>query len=460
MEVDVIDWKLIGACNLRCGHCYGPPKSEQALPLEDLLTVTERFEQVGTQWVVVTGGEPLLVPGIERVLERMSTRGIKVALSTNSSFFRRYQDMIERHVSSLNIPLDGSTPEIHALSRHDERTFHSFFDVLDHYRDHPEKKPPLIRVGTVYSTATQDDLLAMAQLLEPYADVFDMWKIYELIDYEFQPERRQSLLHPNGRFSGDMNRLLGGTPIADKIMVSPAYRRDKAYFMINPQGELILPTDINGVTHEIVLGNFLTDPLEELVEEWRQRVVPTDYFENHTHYRRQEPESIENEIKLRIENPALVRNALKHLGADYSTTETQSDTYFARENGVEGENIRVRAVSSSEGEHYGYLTYKSPLDTEAKFLKRDEHQTRVDDPSATLTILESLGYKVVDRITKIRELYHLGRLEIALDYVEGLGHFIEVEGDDTSIMSVVSILGLQAANHINKSYSALRDEKQ
>ena len=31
MIIKAIDWKLIGTCNLRCLHCYGPPKTERVL---------------------------------------------------------------------------------------------------------------------------------------------------------------------------------------------------------------------------------------------------------------------------------------------------------------------------------------------------------------------------------------------------------------------------------------------
>lgn len=290
-NVDVIDWKLIGTCNLRCLHCYGPPKAERALPFEDLIKIVKVFGILRPEWVVLTGGEPLLVSGIGELMAELSKLGIKIALSTNSYFFRRHQEVIEKHVSSLNIPLDGSTPEIHALSRMDTRSFHSFFDVLEHYNRDPSKKPELLRVGSVYSAANQNDFLAMAELLRPFQAIIHSWKIYELIEYEFQPELRKPIVHVRDTFERAMRRLKAGISpeFAKKLKIAAATQRDKAYFMVNPRGYLVLPTDVGGVTFEKPLGSVLLEPLSELICKWQMAILANNYYGNHgLHYTSEE----------------------------------------------------------------------------------------------------------------------------------------------------------------------------
>lgn len=285
MKIDIVDWKLIGTCNLRCLHCYGPLKKEKPLPLEQLLTLISKFEELKLSWVVITGGEPLIVPNIDTVMRTLKQVGVKIALSTNSTFFRRFQKLIEECVSSLNIPLDGSTPQTHAASRMDEKSFHTFFDVLEHYHHCPERKPEILRVGSVYSKATHGDFVAMAQLLEPYARLIDTWKIYEIIDYEFQPELRQPIMHEHDTFGEEMAKLLEQTDLAPKITLAPAKSRDKAYFMVNPRGDVVVPTDKGGMTYEIPIGNLLTMPLAEVVANWQQYIAPDNYYLNHRlHY--------------------------------------------------------------------------------------------------------------------------------------------------------------------------------
>lgn len=285
MKLDIVDWKLIGTCNLHCLHCYGPPKSEKSLPLEQLLTIISKFQEMNLEWVVVTGGEPLVVPDISTVMKRLKEVGVKIALSTNSTFFRRFQELIEECVSSLNIPLDGSTPQIHAASRMDEKSFHTFFDILEFYRLYPERKPEILRVGSVYSKVTRGDFVAIARLLEPYITVIDSWKIYEIIDYEFQPELRKPIMHEHDIFGEEMAGLLGQTVLAPKVNIASATSRDKAYFMVNPRGDVVVPTDKEGTTYEIPVGNLLTMPLEQIVVNWQQSIISVNYYLNHhIHY--------------------------------------------------------------------------------------------------------------------------------------------------------------------------------
>ncbi len=286
MLVDIVDWVLLGKCNLRCLHCHGPDKHIRSLPEPSLRLIATRLAVMKPTWVVLTGGEPLLVPEFGVVVRQLAESGIKVALSTNTTLFLKFEKLIRDYVSSLNIPLDGSTAAIHAASRKNESSFHTFLGVLNHYRNNPDRRPPILRVGSVYSSASRGDFLAIARLLEPYADLIDTWKIYELVNHEVQPDLRRTIIHQHGWFAEEMETLLtSGSPLAEKILVAPASGRNKAFFMINPQGMLVVPTNVDGVTRELEIGHFLETPLNELIAKWSNHVTSENYYGNHKgHY--------------------------------------------------------------------------------------------------------------------------------------------------------------------------------
>lgn len=285
MKINTVDWKLLGSCNLGCLHCYGPPKHQKHLPLRSLLKIINRFAELKVRRVVLTGGEPLLVKGIDIVLSKLAEHNISIALSTNTCFFGKYQRFIEEYVYALNIPIDGPTPEIHSLSRMDTSSFYSCLELLRYYRTNPARKPTLIRVGTVYSNATAGTFVQMANLLEPFASVISAWKIYELMEYEFQPELRARIRPKHGDFEREMVGLLTATSFSSKIIPSPASGRDRAYFMVNPLGQLVLPIETDGVTKETILGNFVDDHLHALIKKWERDIDLNKYNSNHEgHY--------------------------------------------------------------------------------------------------------------------------------------------------------------------------------
>lgn len=288
MVVDTVDWKLIGSCNIRCLHCYGPKKTDKALPKNKLMDIVEIYGRMGIEWVVLTGGEPLLVEGIDDIMKSLDERGISIGLSTNTAFFDKHAEAIEKYVSSLNIPLDGSTPEIHARSRDDTTTYESFFRVLEHYMKPKSKKPDLLRVGTVVSRANRGDLINIAHRLKPYMEIIDTWKIYELIDYEFQPALRKPILGDGQEFEEELKGLFSqDNPLRSKIKIARAKARDRAYFMVNPKGIVVVPTDIDGRTYEIGIGSILEQPLDGVIARWEEYVSRKNYLQNHAlHYQR------------------------------------------------------------------------------------------------------------------------------------------------------------------------------
>jgi len=115
---------------------------------------------------------------------------------------------------------------------------------------------------------------------------------------------------------------------------------------------------------------------------------------------------------------------LARRGAQLLADRRERDVYFAapdRDFAETDEALRLRTV-----EDRTTLTYKGPkIDPRTK--TRRELSVDVDDPIAAAALLEALGYRRVGAVSKHRRVYELGRTEIALDNVEGLGSFVEAE---------------------------------
>ena len=110
------------------------------------------------------------------------------------------------------------------------------------------------------------------------------------------------------------------------------------------------------------------------------------------------------------------------------------------------------------------LTYKGPLvDAESK--TRAEHETAVADGDTAAGILAGLGFEPAAVVEKDRTFFRLDGYTVSLDTVDGLGEFVEVEGEAAGEDDVADVregaadvlrgLGLDPDDQIRTSYLGL-----
>ena len=162
---------------------------------------------------------------------------------------------------------------------------------------------------------------------------------------------------------------------------------------------------------------------------------------------------IEVEVKARA-FPGM-RERIESLGALLVGRESHRDIYFnspRRDFRKSDEAFRLRI--KEEGAR---LTYKGPkLDRDTK--SRRELTVEIDCPETMEQILISLGFFRAGEVRKSRTKYRLGEATVALDEVEGLGSFVEVElaggvewsGEKEKVLAILRELG--AGESIRSSY--------
>ncbi len=111
-------------CNFRCRYCMPRERfGEQHtfLPRRALLSFEEieRFVSaclpLGLSKVRITGGEPLLRPGVPALVQRLSTLGVETALTTNASLLRDQAPLLANSgLDRVTVSLDAIDPQTHA----------------------------------------------------------------------------------------------------------------------------------------------------------------------------------------------------------------------------------------------------------------------------------------------------------------------------------------------------------
>jgi len=136
-------------------------------------------------------------------------------------------------------------------------------------------------------------------------------------------------------------------------------------------------------------------------------------------------DSVERELKFAGVELSALRERLAQLEAERVNAAAFEDNWIFDRGGelVQGDRL-LRLRIDGQG---ALLTFKGPPRFEENVKIRAEHETRIDDPDRMRAILESLGYQIVKRYQKMREVWRLGGVTISLDHTP-IGDFAEFEG--------------------------------
>ena len=67
-------------CNLSCAYCNEYDRVSPPVPLETMYGRLDKLAQLGTAAVIISGGEPLLHPDLDRIIARIRRHGMLAAL--------------------------------------------------------------------------------------------------------------------------------------------------------------------------------------------------------------------------------------------------------------------------------------------------------------------------------------------------------------------------------------------
>lgn len=97
------------ACNCRCIMCdiWKDNKNLKQLTEEDINGLLDAFRKLGTQQVVMSGGEALLHPNFFRFCEILKRRGIKISLLSTGLTLEKNAEQLVRLVGDIIVSLDG-----------------------------------------------------------------------------------------------------------------------------------------------------------------------------------------------------------------------------------------------------------------------------------------------------------------------------------------------------------------
>lgn len=165
---DIIIWEITDYCPLGCKHCYLPSKNKNIFSHNDIEKVFDIINKSGVYQVQLTGGEPLLHPEIDYIIDFLINQGIIISISSSGMIFSNnllacLKKLKKVNGSFVRISLDGNE-DTHNFIRQNSSSYKNalnFIKVLN------ENKIPC-QIGTTIVNQTKQELEKLTLIAKKY----------------------------------------------------------------------------------------------------------------------------------------------------------------------------------------------------------------------------------------------------------------------------------------------------
>ncbi len=257
-------------CNLRCTYCMPRevfdehheflPRSE-LLSFEEIEILTKSFISLGVQKVRLTGGEPLLRRGIERLvamlarLQTLEGKPLEVALTTNGVVLaQKAQSLKDAGLSRISVSLDGLSNETFRRMSDSEVSVAAVLDGIAAAQAvglHPVKVNMVVQRGV-----NEHEIVAMAEhfrnsgVVLRYIEYMDVgssngWRLDEVVSAREILDRiatRYPLQQIDANYSGEVAERWqytdGGGEIGVIASVTQTFCQDCTRARLSTDGKL------------------------------------------------------------------------------------------------------------------------------------------------------------------------------------------------------------------------------
>ena len=100
-------------CNLSCTYCNEYDDVSKPVPLEEMYRRLDKLAELGTTAIIISGGEPLLHPDLEKIIARIRRHKMLACLITNGYLLtrERIQGLNRSGLEYMQISIDNVKPD-------------------------------------------------------------------------------------------------------------------------------------------------------------------------------------------------------------------------------------------------------------------------------------------------------------------------------------------------------------
>ena len=170
-KMDYLRISVTDRCNFRCQYCMPEDikfqDSSELLSLEEMLVFAEACLQLGVTKVRVTGGEPLVRPGVVDFVRELKEMGFEEVTMTTNGFLlkKNLEGLVDAGLDRINVSIDTLQPEkFQFITRRNH--FQKVWDAIMASLETPLSP---VKINAVAMRGVNDDeIAAMAKLTFKY----------------------------------------------------------------------------------------------------------------------------------------------------------------------------------------------------------------------------------------------------------------------------------------------------
>lgn len=249
-----ICWNITARCNQNCKYCHHF-LNLQDLSFDENVQILNNLHDVGINSITWTGGEALLLSGIDKLLKISYEKGIKNKIITNGKLLTpEWIDKIYKYLDSITLSIDSTNDDINESLGRGKYHYAVIKEILDYIKE--KEYDVKVRINSVVCKNNIDNFDELVIFLNKY-NIFS-WRIFK-----FMPLREKAIDNKES-FEINMNQYLKVVEnikqgsIIQNIDTRIEEDMEKKYVLILANGDIVITN--NGKDEKV--GNALINSLK------------------------------------------------------------------------------------------------------------------------------------------------------------------------------------------------------
>ena len=256
MEKEIC-WNITARCNQNCKYCHRF-LNIMDLTYEENLEILNNLENSGVTSITWTGGEALLLNGIDELLKIYNKKGIKNKIITNGKLLTKERiDKIYKYLDSITLSIDSIDDDINYSLGRGKNHFGEIKEILDYIKE--KNYDVKMRINSVVCKNNVNNFEDLTNFLNNY-NIY-RWRLFKFMPLRETAEiNKESFDIPLSIYDKVISYIKTNSNI-ENIDTRIEEDMEKKYVLILANGDIVITN--KGKDEKV--GNALKDSLKNFI---------------------------------------------------------------------------------------------------------------------------------------------------------------------------------------------------